>query len=64
MKKYILLVILGAASYGMLSSFAKLAYKQGYTAAEITFIQATIGAIILWVPTLFRRIKAKESSYL
>lgn len=57
MKKYILLVLLGASSYGMLSSFAKIAYRQGYIAAEITFSQAIIGALLLWIPAIYRRIK-------
>jgi len=57
MKKYIFLVLSGAASYGMLSSFAKIAYSQGYIAAEITFVQASIGAFILWLPAIYKRIR-------
>jgi drug/metabolite transporter (DMT)-like permease len=57
MKKYILLVLLGASSYGMLASFAKIAYGQGYIAAEITFAQAGIGAMILWMPAIYSRVK-------
>lgn len=60
MKKYILFVLTGAASYGMLSSFAKTAYREGYNAAEITFAQAAIGALLLWMPVLVKRIKEKQ----
>jgi len=60
MTKYIIIVALGALSYGMLSSFAKIAYGQGYNAGEITFAQASIGALILWSVVLFRSIKSKS----
>lgn len=54
MTKYIIIVALGALSFGMLSSFAKIAYSQGYNAGEITFTQASIGAIILGLIAIFR----------
>lgn len=60
MTKYIIIVALGAISYGTLTSFAKIAYGQGYTAGEITFAQALIGAIILWAFVLFRNIKNRS----
>jgi len=60
MTKYIIIVALGALSYGMLSSFAKIAYGQGYTAGEITFAQAFIGAVILWTIAIFRGLKNKS----
>lgn len=49
MKKYILMVLLGGTSYGILSTFVKIAYKKGYNSAEIAFSQAFLGAIILWI---------------
>ncbi len=61
MFKHIIIVALGALSYGMLSSFAKIAYSEGYTAGEITFTQAFLGALILWSVVLFRA--AKNRSY-
>lgn len=60
MTKYLIIVALGAISYGTLASFAKIAYGQGYTAGEITFAQAFIGTIILWSVVLFRSIKKKS----
>lgn len=49
MFKYIVIVAIGAISYGMLASFAKIAYGQGYTVGEITFAQAFLGALLLWI---------------
>lgn len=60
MKKYIIIVALGALSYGMLSSFAKTAYGQGYAAGEITLMQAGIGAIILSAIAIFRNRMHKQ----
>ena len=47
--KGVLLVALGATSYGMLATFVKLAYKEDFTTAEVTssqFILGIIGAFI------------------
>ncbi|MFB6456166.1 DMT family transporter [Chitinophaga sp. Hz27] len=49
MVRYILMVLGGAVSFGILSSFVKLAYQHGYNTAQISFLQALIGAIVLWV---------------
>ncbi len=38
-----LLVALGASSYGMLTSFVKMAYAEGFTSYEITFSQMILG---------------------
>lgn len=43
----VLYVILGSSSYGMLSTFVKIAYKHGYTISEVTLAQLTIGALAL-----------------
>ncbi|MGN0020460.1 MAG: EamA family transporter [Sphingobacterium hotanense] len=42
-------VFLGAASFGILSTFVKKAYEQGYSLGEVTGIQAFLGALILWI---------------
>ncbi len=49
MTKYILMVLAGAISFGILSSFVKIAYQQGFTPAEISFSQAFTGAVLLWI---------------
>jgi drug/metabolite transporter (DMT)-like permease len=55
MTRYIFMVLAGAVSFGILSSFVKLAYQQGYSPAEISFAQALTGAAILWILALFYR---------
>lgn len=44
---YILMVVAGAALYGTISSFIKLAYEEGYTSAEVAFWQAFLSALVL-----------------
>lgn len=64
MNKYIIIVALGALSFGMLSSFAKIAYSEGYSPAEITLTQAFIGTLILWSIVIFRKLKNGKESHL
>jgi drug/metabolite transporter (DMT)-like permease len=49
MTKYILMVFAGACSFGILSTFVKLAYREGYTAAGISASQAFTGMLVLWL---------------
>lgn len=64
MLKGILLVFFGACSFGILSTFVKLAYHEGYTLGEVTGVQAFFGAVILWILFLFqsttKKYKTKE----
>lgn len=46
-------VLLGTASYGMLSPLVKLGYQNGFTTAEITTSQTIFGALGLWFIILF-----------
>lgn len=57
MLRSVIMVALGAISYGMLSSFAKISYTEGYTPAEITFMQALLGAAVLWIMVVFSQFK-------
>lgn len=52
--KGVILVGLGASSYGMLATFVKLAYKEGYTTAEVTFSQLSLGVLGMLLITLFQ----------
>ncbi|MDD3003646.1 DMT family transporter [Flavobacterium sp.] len=48
--KGVLIVALGATSYGMLATFVKIAYNEGFTTAEVTssqFIYGLIGLLII-----------------
>lgn len=49
------MVFAGACSFGILSTFVKLAYREGYTAAEISVTQACTGMIVLWILYLLTR---------
>ncbi|MCR8636625.1 EamA family transporter [Paenibacillus radicis (ex Xue et al. 2023)] len=51
----VLLVIIGASSYGLLSPIIKTAYNAGWQEMHITSSQMTMGAVILWVLVLFQR---------
>lgn len=57
-----LLVALGASSYGMLTTFVKMAYAEGYTSYEITFSQMLIGLIgLIIINLLFVKGKNEKS---
>ncbi|MED4755497.1 DMT family transporter [Brevibacillus choshinensis] len=51
--RYILLVFIGACSYGILSTIVKLAYGQGYSPAEVIGGQMFFGFVLTWLPSLF-----------
>jgi len=56
--KGVLLVGLGASSYGMLASFVKMAYQEGYTTAEVSgsqFSLGLLGVLILNIILLFKK---------
>ncbi|KYG62453.1 permease [Bdellovibrio bacteriovorus] len=49
----ILMILIGSSSYGMLSTFVKLAYKHGHTTAEVTVAQFGWGVLILTLLAMF-----------
>lgn len=55
------LVGLGATSYGMLATFVKLAYQEGFTTAEVTISQFTIGIIGLLLLQFFQKSSTENS---
>ena len=55
-----ILVGLGACSYGMLTTFVKMAYADGYTSHEVTFSQMALGVIGLLLINLFVRRKQTD----
>lgn len=60
--KGVFLVALGATSYGMLATFVKLAYKDGFTTAEVTSSQFIYGIIGVLIINLFQKINNKEKA--
>lgn len=59
MTKYLLMVFAGACSFGILSTFVKLAYREGYTAAGISVTQAFTGMLVLWLCVWLKRKQKK-----
>jgi drug/metabolite transporter (DMT)-like permease len=60
--KGVLLVALGATSYGMLATFVKLSYMEGFTTAEVTSSQFIYGLTGILLINLFQRIKHKNTT--
>ncbi|MFD2515069.1 DMT family transporter [Pontibacter locisalis] len=58
----IILVFLGACSFGILSTFVKLAYKEGFTLGDVTGTQVFFGLIFLWVMVLLRQLFGSKSN--
>ncbi|TDS57536.1 EamA family transporter [Myroides indicus] len=58
--KGVFLVAIGASSYGMLASFVKLAYKEGFTTAEVTLAQVLLGLLGVFIINLCRKKKLNE----
>lgn len=53
--KGVILVALGASSYGMLATFVKLAYKENYTTAEITTSQFVLGILGILIVNFYQQ---------
>ncbi|PWV89125.1 threonine/homoserine efflux transporter RhtA [Paenibacillus cellulosilyticus] len=51
----VLLVLLGASSYGILSPLVKLSYGASYTFQQITVHQVGLGTFLLWVMVLVKK---------
>lgn len=55
--KGVVLVGLGASSYGMLATFVKLAYNEEFTTAEVTVSQFVLGIFGVLLLNLYQRIR-------
>lgn len=58
--KGVFLIGFGASSYGMLATFVKMAYDEGYTTAEVTISQFILGIIGILIINWFRKTKNKN----
>lgn len=58
--KGVFLVGFGATSYGMLATFVKLAYQEGFTTPEVTVAQSLIGVIGMLLINTFQKLKKKK----
>ncbi|SHG42985.1 Threonine/homoserine efflux transporter RhtA [Flavobacterium fluvii] len=55
--KGVFLVGIGASSYGMLATFVKIAYSEGFTTPEVTVSQLVIGIIAMLIVNAFQKAK-------
>jgi len=60
--KGVFLVALGATSYGMLATFVKMAYDEGFTTAEVTTSQFILGILGILLINAFQKIRNKEKA--
>lgn len=58
--KGVFLVALGATTYGMLATFVKMAYSEGYTTAEVTTSQFVLGILGVLIINGFQKLKNKD----
>lgn len=58
--KGVLFVGIGASIYGMLATFVKLAYQEGYTTSEVTTSQFILGLIGLLILNFIQTITSKK----
>lgn len=58
----IFFIILGSSSYGMLSTFVKLAYQHGFTTAEVTTAQMSWGAFIVTTLAFFQKNRGPKAT--
>jgi len=59
--KGVFFVALGATTYGMLATFVKMAYSEGYTTAEVTTSQFILGIIGILLINAFQKAKHKDN---
>jgi drug/metabolite transporter (DMT)-like permease len=55
--KGVILVGIGAIIYGMLATFVKMAYEEGYTTAEVTVSQFVLGILGMLIINAFQKAK-------
>lgn len=55
--KYLLSVLIGAMSYGILSTIVVLAYGEGYQLGEVVGTQLLTGCILAWILALYTKVR-------
>lgn len=59
--KYLLSVLLGAISYGILSTIVVKAYGKGYGLGEVVGSQLLVGFILVWSLVLYTKLREKRN---
>lgn len=57
----VILVFLGACSYGILSTFVKFAYTEGFTVNDVSGSQMFFGFCLLWIVSLIKNGRPRVS---
>lgn len=60
--KGVLLIALGASSYGMLATFVKMAYSEGFTTPEVTIAQFTYGILGIVLVNTIQKLQNKNQA--
>ncbi|NQX66849.1 EamA family transporter [Paenibacillus alba] len=60
--KYILFVLAGACSFGMLSTFVKKAYESGFNVGDVVGSQNLFGVLMLWILVLVSAKSNKQAT--
>lgn len=55
--KYLISVLVGAMSYGILSTIVVLAYGEGYKLGEVVGTQLLTGCILAWLLALYTKVR-------
>ncbi|WP_379136584.1 EamA family transporter [Paenibacillus sp. sgz500958] len=58
--KYLISVLAGAMSYGILSTIVVLAYADGYQLGEVVGTQLMTGCILAWLLALYTKVREKR----
>lgn len=58
--KYLISVLAGAMSYGILSTIVVLAYAEGYQLGEVVGTQLLTGCILAWLLALYTKVREKR----
>ncbi|MFE4711573.1 EamA family transporter [Paenibacillus sp. NPDC056722] len=59
--KYLISVLVGAMSYGILSTIVVLAYDKGYQLGEVVGTQLLTGCILAWLLALYTKVREKRT---
>src|SRR5690625_7783182 len=59
MLRYAVIVLAGACSFGVMSTFVKLAYSNGYSLGEVAGAQYLFGILILWSIVVVGRVTCR-----
>lgn len=62
--KYLLSVLIGAISYGVLSTIVVLAYGEGYQLGEVVGTQLLTGCILAWLLALYTKLREQRKKRL